>query len=50
MEEKLNYEKVWPHDLIDVLAARILNDSGPMYYDFSGRIVVLPSFNPAAEC
>ena len=50
MEEKLNYEKVWPHDLIDVLAARILNDSGPMSYDFSDRIVVLPSLNSAAEC
>ena len=50
MGKKLIYEKVWPHDLIDVLAARILDDSEKTYYDFSDKVVVLPSLNTVAEC
>ena len=50
MGKKLIREKVWPHDLIDVLAKRILSDSERSFYDFSDRVVVLPSLNTAAEC
>ena len=50
MEEKLIFEKVWPHDLIDVLAARILHDSGSSSYDFSDSVVLLPTLNAAPEC
>lgn len=50
MEKNLIFEKVWPHDLIDVLATKILSDSGPSSYDLSSSVVLLPTLNSVPEC
>ena len=51
MKGILRDEKVWPHQLIDVLVSRILNDSSfDEGFDFSDVIVVLPSLSAAPAC
>ena len=51
MEGILRHDKVWPHQLIDVLASRILNESDyDEGVDFSDIVVVLPSLSSASAC
>ena len=51
MKGILRHDKVWPHQLIDVLASRILNDSdSDDGFDFSDIVVVLPSLSAASAC
>ena len=51
MEGILRHDKVWPHQLIDVLASRILNESdSDEGVDFSDIVVVLPSLSSASAC
>ena len=51
MEGILRHEKVWPHQLIDVLASQILTESdSDGSFDFSDIVVVLPSLSSASAC
>ena len=48
MRENLVQEKVWPHQLVDTLANRILGSSNSVSNDFSNSVVVLPSLAVAS--
>ena len=48
MRENLAQEKVWPHQLVDTLANRILGSSNSISNDFSNSVVVLPSLAVAS--
>ena len=48
MRENLAHEKVWPHQLVDTLANRILGSANSISNDFSNSVVVLPSLAVAS--
>ncbi len=48
MKENLVHEKVWPHQLVDTLANRILGSGNSISNDFSNSVVVLPSLAAAS--